>query len=106
LLGPAPAGGENLPGRFFETVAHGRYPDATSDEAHLLAAIAEAPDEDTPRLVYADWLDEHDQPERAEFSRNWRSHRRARQDGTAGARTEHPAACLDGVRAVMTEEFS
>jgi uncharacterized protein (TIGR02996 family) len=26
-------------------------------------------DEDTPRLAYADWLDEHDQPERAEFIR-------------------------------------
>jgi uncharacterized protein (TIGR02996 family) len=35
----------------------------------LLQAIAENPDEDTPRLVYADWLDEHGQPERAEFIR-------------------------------------
>jgi uncharacterized protein (TIGR02996 family) len=35
----------------------------------LLAAILAAPDDDTPRLVYADWLDEHDQPERAEFIR-------------------------------------
>lgn len=26
-------------------------------------------DEDTPRLAYADWLDEHDQPARAEFVR-------------------------------------
>jgi uncharacterized protein (TIGR02996 family) len=26
-------------------------------------------DDDTPRLVYADWLDEHGQPERAEFIR-------------------------------------
>jgi uncharacterized protein (TIGR02996 family) len=30
-----------------------------SDEAALLAAIFAHPDEDTPRLVYADWLDEH-----------------------------------------------
>jgi uncharacterized protein (TIGR02996 family) len=31
------------------------------DEQALLAAIKAAhPDEDTPRLVYADWLDEHD----------------------------------------------
>ena len=30
------------------------------DEEHaLLAAIVANPDEDTPRLVYADWLDEH-----------------------------------------------
>jgi uncharacterized protein (TIGR02996 family) len=40
-----------------------------SDEDALLAAIAEHPDEDTPRLVYADWLQEHDQPIRAEFIR-------------------------------------
>ena len=40
-----------------------------SDEAALLAAIFANPDEDTPRLVYADWLDEHGQPERAEFIR-------------------------------------
>jgi len=40
-----------------------------SDEAALLRAICAHPDEDTPRLVYADWLDEHDQPERAEFIR-------------------------------------
>src|SRR5262245_43625774 len=30
-----------------------------SDEAALLAAIRANPEEDTPRLVYADWLDEH-----------------------------------------------
>jgi uncharacterized protein (TIGR02996 family) len=30
-----------------------------SDEAALVAAIFDHPDEDTPRLVYADWLDEH-----------------------------------------------
>ncbi|HJZ92315.1 MAG TPA: TIGR02996 domain-containing protein [Gemmataceae bacterium] len=40
-----------------------------SDCAALLAAIREAPDDDAPRLVYADWLDEHGQPERAEFIR-------------------------------------
>jgi uncharacterized protein (TIGR02996 family) len=38
-------------------------------EAALLRAIRANPDEDTPRLAYADWLDEHDQPERAEFIR-------------------------------------
>jgi len=30
-----------------------------STEAALLAAVLAHPDEDTPRLVYADWLDEH-----------------------------------------------
>src|SRR5690242_1539927 len=28
----------------------------------FLAAIQEAPDDDTPRLVFADWLDERDDP--------------------------------------------
>lgn len=40
-----------------------------SDEAALLRAIHAHPDDDTPRLVYADWLDDHGQPERAEFIR-------------------------------------
>jgi uncharacterized protein (TIGR02996 family) len=40
-----------------------------SDEDALLAAIAAHPDEDTPRLMYADWLDEHGRPLRAEFIR-------------------------------------
>jgi len=40
-----------------------------SDAPALLAAIRAAPDDDAPRLVYADWLDEHAQPERAEFIR-------------------------------------
>lgn len=31
----------------------------SADEHALLAAIIAHPDEDTPRLVYADWLDEH-----------------------------------------------
>ncbi|MCE9562679.1 MAG: TIGR02996 domain-containing protein [Planctomycetes bacterium] len=40
-----------------------------SDEKALLSAIWEHPHEDTPRLVYADWLQENGQPERAEFIR-------------------------------------
>jgi uncharacterized protein (TIGR02996 family) len=40
-----------------------------SDAPALLAAIRAAPDDDAPRLIYADWLDEHGQPERAEFIR-------------------------------------
>ena len=35
----------------------------------LLNAIFAEPEDDAPRLVYADWLEEHDQPERAEFIR-------------------------------------
>lgn len=30
-----------------------------TDHDAMLAAVAAAPDEDTPRLVYADWLDDH-----------------------------------------------
>ena len=35
----------------------------------LLRAVIAAPDDDGPRLVYADWFDEQGQPERAEFIR-------------------------------------
>lgn len=35
----------------------------------FLAVIAENPDDDTPRLVFADWLQDNGQPERAEFIR-------------------------------------
>lgn len=38
-------------------------------EEGLLAGICSHPHDDTPRLVYADWLDENGQPERAEFIR-------------------------------------
>jgi uncharacterized protein (TIGR02996 family) len=40
-----------------------------SERNALLAAVCADPDDDTPRLVFADWLDEHDEPERAEFIR-------------------------------------
>jgi uncharacterized protein (TIGR02996 family) len=35
----------------------------------LLAAIYDAPDDDAPRMVFADWLDDHGEPARAEFIR-------------------------------------
>jgi uncharacterized protein (TIGR02996 family) len=38
-------------------------------EEGLLADIRDNPDDDAPRLIYADWLDEHDQPLRAELIR-------------------------------------
>jgi uncharacterized protein (TIGR02996 family) len=40
----------------------------TTQDAFLQAIIAN-PDDDAPRLIYADWLDEHGQSERAEFIR-------------------------------------
>jgi uncharacterized protein (TIGR02996 family) len=38
-------------------------------EQALLANVADTPRADAPRLVYADWLDEHQEPERAAFIR-------------------------------------
>src|SRR5262245_403802 len=35
----------------------------------FLADIIEHPDDDAPRLIYADWLDEHGDEARAEFIR-------------------------------------
>lgn len=40
-----------------------------TDGPALLAAVLASPDDDAPRLVYADWCDENRQPERAEFIR-------------------------------------
>ncbi len=41
----------------------------TLDEAALLRTIVERAFDDAPRLVYADWLDENGDPDRAEFIR-------------------------------------
>jgi uncharacterized protein (TIGR02996 family) len=38
-------------------------------DAAFLRGIIERPDDDTPRLVYADYLEEHVQPDRAAFVR-------------------------------------
>jgi uncharacterized protein (TIGR02996 family) len=40
-----------------------------TDGEALLKAIIDEPEDDTPRLVYADWLDENGDPDRAEFIR-------------------------------------
>lgn len=40
-----------------------------SHHSGFLQAILDAPEDDTPRLVYADWLEDNRQPERAEFIR-------------------------------------
>jgi uncharacterized protein (TIGR02996 family) len=40
-----------------------------STEAGLLQAIRETPEDDTPRLIYADWLDDQGDAARAEFIR-------------------------------------
>jgi uncharacterized protein (TIGR02996 family) len=40
-----------------------------SEHDALLRAVCESPGDDAPRLVYADWLDDHGRRERAEFIR-------------------------------------
>lgn len=40
-----------------------------TDRETLMASIIANPADDAPRLVFADWLEEHGQPERAEFIR-------------------------------------
>src|SRR4051812_25019677 len=42
---------------------------AGMDDSPFLAAIRAHPDDDGPRLAYADWLDEHGDADRAEFIR-------------------------------------
>jgi uncharacterized protein (TIGR02996 family) len=42
---------------------------ATTTNDDFLRAVVEKPDDDAVRLIYADWLEEHGQPERAEFVR-------------------------------------
>src|SRR5688572_2032706 len=43
-------------------------PPVTHDDA-FLEDVAEHPDDDAPRLIYADWLEDHDDRDRAEFIR-------------------------------------
>jgi uncharacterized protein (TIGR02996 family) len=43
--------------------------DRLAEHEAFLRAIFDAPDDDTPRLVYADFLDENGEPERAELIR-------------------------------------
>src|SRR4051812_2326829 len=40
-----------------------------TEDAALWRAVVATPHDDAPRLIYADWLEEHGQPERAEFVR-------------------------------------
>ena len=40
-----------------------------SERAAFVSAILDNPADDTVRLVFADWLEEHGEPERAEFIR-------------------------------------
>ena len=71
----------------------------------LLAGICAHPDELTPRLVYADWLDEHGQPERAEFIRlGCEAHQLDQEDSESQAVAEFFIDC--GVRAAEKVDWS
>jgi uncharacterized protein (TIGR02996 family) len=67
-----------------------------SDREALLSAIIAHPDEDTPRLVFADWLDEHSGSKRAAFIRSRVEYQRLRSADT-------DAAALDGFLAGYAE---
>src|SRR5947209_6703837 len=53
----------------YERPRPARYNAAMTHADAFLQAILDAPDDDAPRLLYADWLDEHGDPDRAEFIR-------------------------------------
>jgi uncharacterized protein (TIGR02996 family) len=80
----------------------------------FLRAICANPDDDIPRLVYADWLDENGDPERAEFIRCQIAHARGRAGKSAYRRAEHllklykPAwrAELPALKSVDWSDFS
>jgi uncharacterized protein (TIGR02996 family) len=65
----------------------------TDGDALLRAVLAE-PDDDTPRLIYADWLDEHDQHPRAAFIRDQIEAVRAEPYGPQARTAEARAADL------------
>jgi uncharacterized protein (TIGR02996 family) len=71
----------------------------------LLAGICASPDELTPRLVYADWLEEHDQRERAEFIRlGCEAHQLDQEDTESQAVAEFFIDC--GTRAAEKVDWS
>lgn len=53
----------------------------SSDQVALLCAIAANPDDDNARLVYADWLADHNQADRGEFIRLQCAHARCLRAG-------------------------
>ncbi len=67
-----------------------------SDRAALLTAICATPDDDTARLVYADWLDEHGEAKRAAHIRaQIESHRLVTADTAANAVAEYLSGQYD-----------
>jgi uncharacterized protein (TIGR02996 family) len=77
----------------------------TGDELALLKAVASRPDDDLPRLVYADWLDEHGRGERAEFIRLQVAHERPLSGWERAAVRERMNALLNAHRAEWFREL-
>ncbi|VTR92323.1 Repeat-companion domain protein OS=Isosphaera pallida (strain ATCC 43644 / DSM 9630 / IS1B) GN=Isop_0391 PE=4 SV=1: LRR_4 [Gemmata massiliana] len=75
------------------------------DQLALLRAIAAAPDDDTPRLVYANWLQENAQPERAEFIRLQCVHARRLRAGKLFAGEEREQELLSRFGDVWQAEY-
>jgi uncharacterized protein (TIGR02996 family) len=67
---------------------------ATGEQEALLRAVAAEPDDDTVRLVYADWLADHGQPERGEFIRLQCEHARSIRAGRPFAGQEREEELL------------
>ena len=71
---------------------------AMTEQEALMAAVCADPDSDLPRLVYADWYDDHGEPERAEYIRlGCRLHALRWEAGGGGGGVDALAAV--GVRA-------
>jgi uncharacterized protein (TIGR02996 family) len=63
-------------------------------EAGFLQDICENPDDDLPRLVYADWLEDNGDPDRAEFIRVQVRRARLGEDPAAGPLVRRAAGLL------------
>jgi uncharacterized protein (TIGR02996 family) len=62
----------------------------TADERALLNAIIAAPEDDLPRLVYADWLEEHNRAEQAAVMRSEHHRAGGNADGYFHFGTHYP----------------
>ena len=75
-----------------------------TDRDALLEAVFAAPDDDAPRLVYADWLDENGHPEQADFIRRQiELYRTPADDPTRPARTAAVEASWNRFKVRLTE---
>ena len=66
-----------------------------SQHAAFLSAIRENPDDDTPRLAFADWLTENGEAERGEFIRVQVSRSRLPADDPGAERVARPRTAID-----------